>query len=1027
MELLPLVGELANLQELDLDQTQIMFLPREIGKLLAFYTFASIVLSNMRIDVDPADKRWDESVEIVGKFTVGLIKRRLISRVPQEGEAEFRNWDKCLKFVNGENIPIEIKGVLKYSNSFFLDRHATAKNLSEFGMENMKRLNYCLLAECNKMETIIDEGNNDINDQSETHDPNSTENVVLQSLEHLRIYYMENLGSIWKWPTRYGCMCNLKFLAMHSCPQLSNVLCPALLENLVNLEELILEDCPRVTSLVSHPSVKPIILPNKFLPSLKRLMLLYLPELVSISNGLPIAPKLESIGFYNCPNLKSISKMELSSKTLKMIKGELWWWEDMKWNETEWGNRPDYLMHIFSPINNKEDVMTQMAGDRVLHELDYMEERINGTNLKQSTPCWTSQLMGSHQRAEVPLPSSAIDDRACVNAKQYLEVLSHGQACAEFQLQNKLVKKRKPLLHKSRHLHEMNRATGSAGRFLMNKKENENEQNDAASGDKSEFDISKNLAKNDLASPSSSSGDKSQSNITSNSAINEPALDLSTTASTPWSSRVMHSPDLAQGCDVTSESERSFKDNVMRHHMQIEMNNSCGSVSKTQNEGRWQSFPGIIVSDPHLLPDHAGEDSNKVSGWPIISGFPNSELYNYSAFNPVEKAKQSETVPSYKLFGVELINQSSSSTPMENTTTQLSTITTSHSFLHHMHMIGLSMRKMVIMMTMMMVTLGDDVTLTATMMIRSVNLRKLKKKMKRILRKMDVAVTLLMMMMENNDKNLAGTKRKMLVKLVIVKTSKKLKKACAFGLSNSNQCYIMELNFPSCVTKNPSLKDLCTVLVVANSVLQTRNYIRLVDLLKSLVGDSQEGQSTQRPPLFDGTNYQYWKNRMSVNMRAHDYEMWMVTIKGPFTTIEKDKNGNEVEKDSENWTQEYIRKVQANFKAINTIHYALNATEYNRISTCETAKQIWDKLQDTHEGTSQERELKNDEDEEKKVAEQKGLLVHKVSALEEETEQVKMKAQKGTKRKRRLKLLPLLLSEKVVTLNEKQMPTYVSW
>ncbi|OMO70011.1 AUX/IAA protein [Corchorus olitorius] len=219
----------------------------------------------------------------------------------------------------------------------------------------------------------------------------------------------------------------------------------------------------------------------------------------------------------------------------------------------------------------------------------------------------------------------------------------------------------------------------------MNEKKIENEQNNAASGDKPEPNISKNLAENDLATAYTSSGDKSQSNISSNSTINKPALDLSTTASSLRSSRVMQmqSPDLALGCDVTSESERSFKDNVMRHHMQIEMNNNCGSISKTQNEARWLSFPGMIVSDPHLLP-HAGEDSNKVCGWPIVSGFPNSQLYNYSTFNPNEKAKQSETVPSYKLFGVKLINHSSSSTPMASTTTQLSTVTTSHSWLHHM-------------------------------------------------------------------------------------------------------------------------------------------------------------------------------------------------------------------------------------------------------------------------------------------------------------------------------------------------------
>ncbi|XVF49865.1 hypothetical protein PTKIN_Ptkin04bG0050300 [Pterospermum kingtungense] len=243
MELSPLVGKLKNVEELDLDETQIMDLPREIRKLLklrhltlSFYHVCgkkksksnilidpetiSILsqLTELSIDVNPTDKRWDDSVEAVVKevsksktlrtlslylpkfqlldyisflysslsrfkFTVGHHKRRIISRVPDEVEAEFRKWDKCLRFVNGESIPIGIKVVLNHSTSLFLDHHATARNLSEFGIENMKRLKFCLLAECNQMETLIDaemhyERDEDVQSES---DPASIENVLCGS------------------------------------------------------------------------------------------------------------------------------------------------------------------------------------------------------------------------------------------------------------------------------------------------------------------------------------------------------------------------------------------------------------------------------------------------------------------------------------------------------------------------------------------------------------------------------------------------------------------------------------------------------------------------------------------------------------------------------------------------------------------------------------------------------------------------------------------------------------------------------
>ena len=59
------------------------------------------------------------------------------------------------------------------------------------------------------------------------------------------------------------------------------------------------------------------------------------------------------------------------------------------------------------------------------------------------------------------------------------------------------------------------------------------------------------------------------------------------------------------------------------------------------------------------------------------------------------------------------------------------------------------------------------------------------------------------------------------------------------------------------------------------------------------------------------------------------------------------------------WSESEMKKVQVNFKAINTLYCALNPTEFNQISMCKTAKEIWDKLKVTHEGTSQVKESKS--------------------------------------------------------------------
>ena len=82
-------------------------------------------------------------------------------------------------------------------------------------------------------------------------------------------------------------------------------------------------------------------------------------------------------------------------------------------------------------------------------------------------------------------------------------------------------------------------------------------------------------------------------------------------------------------------------------------------------------------------------------------------------------------------------------------------------------------------------------------------------------------------------------------------------------------------------------------------------------------------------------------------------------LDGPHVLM-KTKGGSETlePKLRSKWTELEIKKVQVNFKAINTLHCALNPIEFNRISTCKTAKEIWDKLKATHEGTSQVKESK---------------------------------------------------------------------
>lgn len=126
-----------------------------------------------------------------------------------------------------------------------------------------------------------------------------------------------------------------------------------------------------------------------------------------------------------------------------------------------------------------------------------------------------------------------------------------------------------------------------------------------------------------------------------------------------------------------------------------------------------------------------------------------------------------------------------------------------------------------------------------------------------------------------------------------------------------------------------------------------------------------EGHSTVRPPLFDGTNYSYWKNRMRIWIRSQDRRIWKIVEEGDFiptkkTTQKVDSKDVEIEvpKTEDEWNDEDWKKASLNDKAINFLHCALSQGDYMKISTCTTAKEIWDKLCVTYEGTSHVKQSK---------------------------------------------------------------------
>jgi hypothetical protein len=123
-----------------------------------------------------------------------------------------------------------------------------------------------------------------------------------------------------------------------------------------------------------------------------------------------------------------------------------------------------------------------------------------------------------------------------------------------------------------------------------------------------------------------------------------------------------------------------------------------------------------------------------------------------------------------------------------------------------------------------------------------------------------------------------------------------------------------------------------------------------------------EGHSTNRPPFFDDTHYNYWKARMMIYVQSIDYNIWKIIEYGPYVptkTIKIDGRPDQsIPKPREEYDDEDRRKLSLNAKAKNLLYCALDRNEFNRISTCDSAYDIWHALEVTHVGTSKVKETK---------------------------------------------------------------------
>eukprot|EP00253_Pinus_taeda_P016292 PITA_16292 len=107
-----------------------------------------------------------------------------------------------------------------------------------------------------------------------------------------------------------------------------------------------------------------------------------------------------------------------------------------------------------------------------------------------------------------------------------------------------------------------------------------------------------------------------------------------------------------------------------------------------------------------------------------------------------------------------------------------------------------------------------------------------------------------------------------------------------------------------------------------------------------------EREASIWPPIFDGTNFVYWKVRVTAYLQSLGTEVWDIIDTG--YTFPSATPTNPAKK----------KKYETNAKVVNTLLGCLSQSEFVKVMQFKSAKEIWDKIVLSYEGDDQVKRAK---------------------------------------------------------------------
>ena len=94
-----------------------------------------------------------------------------------------------------------------------------------------------------------------------------------------------------------------------------------------------------------------------------------------------------------------------------------------------------------------------------------------------------------------------------------------------------------------------------------------------------------------------------------------------------------------------------------------------------------------------------------------------------------------------------------------------------------------------------------------------------------------------------------------------------------------------------------------------------------------MIHEDDMERGSGKPPFFDGTNYPYWKIRMSVHLQGIDWLVWKICEDTTYIVLEPRAHTTQEQKDRHN----------ANSRARSVLFSSLFLSEFERVSDCVIA------------------------------------------------------------------------------------------